>query len=242
MEKRLLAAGIKEDARIISSSLSNLQELGYIVVDLTSLNCIVSIPTHMRQDALRVVYPGSLVEPKVTMEDQIPKVYDSTPIFAAEAEKEIHGDLSEYYFCAKKNHRDYVVCFVFNNGVLKYRIVLGSLKDFGSLISQALKEIDNLFGKEKFSKADLVHKLPDKIVRNRQPIKAITEYLCHENYLVRLDGSNFQRTGKVNKVDTLDEIEYYHKIEEKKTKNLHTITGYFGKYAYSDEDGLYPIY
>lgn len=241
MEKRLLVAGIKEDEKTINSALFHLQELGYIVVDLTSSNCIVSIPTHMVQDAFRIVYPGSLVEPQVVIEDQIPKAYDNTPIFTADAEKEIHGELSKYWFCAKKNRPDYVTCFVFNNGVLKYRIVLGSLKDFGSLISQALIGIDNLFGKERFSKADLARKLPHKIVRNRQPIKAITEYLCRENYLVRLDGSNFQRTGKIHKVDTLDEIGYYRKEECKAVVRFNFTMG-GARYAYSDEDGLYPIF
>jgi hypothetical protein len=239
MEKRRLEAGIRDDKKTLNDALTHLRELGYIVLDLTSVNCIISIPTHMRKDAFRIVYPGFLTDSEVAMEDQIPKGYDSTPIFTAEAEKEIHREISEYWFCAKKSQPDYVACFVFNNGILKYRITLGSLKDFGSLISQALREIDNLFGKERFSKADLVHKLPHDIVRNRQPIKAITEYLCREKYLVRRDGSNFQRTGKMHKVDTLDEIEYYRKMEDRNHQGI-TTTGI--KYFYTDEEGLYPTF
>lgn len=241
MEKRRLEAGIREEKKTITDALTHLQTLGYIVLDLTSSNYIISIPAHMRKDAFRIIYPGFLVDSEVAMEDQIPKGYDSTPVFTAEAEKEIHGEISEYWFCAKKNRPDYIACFVFNNGLLKYRIMLGSLKDFGSLITQALSEIDDLLGKEMFSKADLAHKLPPKIVRNRQPIKAVTEYLCRENYLVRLDGSNYQRTGKVHKVDTLDEIEYYRKIEERKADNRQSIDTVGIRYGYTDEEGLYPI-
>jgi hypothetical protein len=240
MEKRRVEAGIREESKTISDALTHLQGLGYVVLDLTSSNCIISIPTHMRKDAFRIIYPGFLVDSEVAMEDQIPEHYDNTPIFAAEAEKEIHREISEYWFCAKKSRPDYVACFVFNNGLLKYRIALGSLKDFGSLVSQALREIDNLFGKERFSKADLAHKLPHRIVRNRQPIKAVTEYLCRENYLIRLDGSNFQRTGKIHKIDTLDEIEYYRKIGERKTYNRQSIDTVGIRYGYTDEEGLYP--
>jgi len=75
-----------------------------------------------------------------------------------------------------------------------------------------------------------------KIVRKRQPIKAFTEYLCRENNLVRLGGSNFQRTGKIHQVDALDEIQYYRKIEQYEDYNRQSIGT---RYGFTDEERSY---
>ena len=122
----------------------------------------------------------------------------------------INGRVSEYWICNKKKDKYNVTCFIINKNGISGRVPLGSLFDAGSKISQSLKWIDETYKGNPFLKSDLVHRMPEELVGNRQPIKAITEYLIHENYLVRLSGSKFQRTGKVHQVDTLDEIRLLH--------------------------------
>ncbi len=236
MERKQLVAGIRESPSKISSTINHLRELGYIVLDLTSTSCIVTIPNYMRADAFNVVYPGSRASNESPIEDQIPAEHTKIPILKSKGEKVIHKRSSEYWFCSKVNQPDYITCFVFNEGLLSQTIHLGSTSNFGSLVSQALREIDNLFGTSKFKKADLAHKLSPTIVGNRRPIKALTEYLCHEKYLVRLDKKNqFQRTGKLHKVDVLDEISFYKQKNE--TAVMTTQGG--RKYFYTEEEGLY---
>lgn len=238
MDRRDLAEGIPVTSTDIANALSRLRELGYIVVDLTSSSCVVSVPEHMRKDAFKLVFPGTLVPHTTPMEEQIPAGYNTTPLFTAKGEKTIKDANAEYWFCSKANQPDTIVCFIFMKGELKQRINLGSLSDFASLASQALRNIDNIFEKRVFLKKDLVHRLPHEIVGNRQPIKAITEYLCHENYLVRMEGSKFQRTGKIHNVSAIDEIAFSRKEEKPEFARFQSLNGTF---AYTDEDGLYPV-
>jgi hypothetical protein len=237
MDKRDLTDGIPESSTDISNALARLRELGYVIIDLTSSNCVVSVPEHMRKDVFKIVFPGSIGQEEIPMEDQIPEEYDKIPLFKAKGEKTIKDANAEYWFCPKTSERDYVTCFIFMRGILTHRVNLGSLADFGSLVSQALRNIDNLFEKRPFLKSDLVHRLPHDIVGNRQPIKAITEYLCYEKYLVRMDGSKFQRTGKIHVVSVIDEIAFSKKEEKPGPLVFQSSNGAFGY----DDDGLYPI-
>lgn len=235
MPKRSLVKGIKESASKISAAIYHLRELGYVVVDLTSANVIVSIPNYMRKDAFKAVYPDTQSTQEIPFEDQIPVEYNKKPLFKSKGEKEIHRKVSEYWFCSKINQPDYVTCFVFHAGVLTQTIHLGSATNFGSLVSQAIRAIDGIFAKNIFKKSDLVHKLKPEIVGNRRPIKAITEYLVHEKYLVRLEKKNyFQRTGKQHKVETLDEINYYRQRSEPAVMSAGK-----SRYFYTEEEGLY---
>jgi len=235
MPKRLLVAGIKDSPAKISAAICHLRELGYIVVDLVSADVIVTIPNYMRADAFKAVYPGSQPTQDVPYEDQIPSEYNKKPLLTAKGEKEIHHKVSEYWFCSKVAQPDYVTCFVFHDGDLTQTIHLGSLSNFGSLVSQALRHIDNLFGTNAFKKSDIVHKLPPEIVGNRRPVKAITEYLVYAKYLLALEKKNhFQRTGKPHKVDTLDEINYYKEKAEAAVMNAGG-----QRYYYTEEEGLY---
>lgn len=235
MERRTLVKGIKDSPARISASISHLRELGYIVIDLTTSACIITVPAYMRADAFKAVYPGSPVPKEVPIEDLIPAEYNKTPLFTSKGEKEIHKLKSDYWFCSKLNQPDYITCFVFNDGELSQTIHLGSVTNFGSLVSQALREIDGTFGQKPFKKSDLAHMPRPDIVGNRRPIKAITEYLIYEKFLIRLEKKNhFQRTGKPHKVDTLDEIKYYTQKNEAATMN----TG-MGRFYYTEEEGLY---
>jgi hypothetical protein len=237
MDRKDLVNGIPESPADIGKALSHLGDLGYTVVDLTSSGCVVSVPEHMRQDTFKIVFPGSLTQEETPIEDQIPKGFNNTPLFTAKGEKTIKAANADYWFCSRTNEPDFIVCFVFMRGVLTHSINLGSLSDFGSLISQALRKIDDIFESKPFLKSDLVHRLPHEVVGNRQPIKAITEYLCYEKYLVRMVGSKFQRTGKMHKVSTIDEIAFY-RNEKHQSAKINTTSGLF---AYTDENGLYPV-
>ena len=236
MGKQDLVNGFPDDKKTdVSKAISHLQELGYFTMDLITDNCIISIPEFMVPDALKIVNPEKIIlQTEIPKEDLIPKNYSNRPIFIAKGEKLVNGRVSEYWFCSKKKDKFNVTCFVFNKDGISGRIPLGSIFDIESKISQVLKWIDERYKKNPFLKSDLAHNLPEELAGNRQPIKAMTEYLIHENYLVRLSGSKFQRTGKVHQVDTLDEIRLLHEP----TKPAVMTTN--GKEAYfTEEEGLY---
>lgn len=236
MGKQELIDGFPDDKKAdVSKAILHLQELGYFTIDLTTNNCVVSIPEFMVQDALKRLNPEKILQQlEIPKEDLISRNYSNRPIFITKGEKLINGRVSEYWFCNKKKDKHNVTCFVFNKNGISGRIPLGSLFDVESKISQALKWIDERYKKNPFLKLDLAHNMPEELSGNRQPIKAITEYLVHENYLVRLSGSKFQRTGKVHQVDTLDEIRLLH---EPSKPDVMAVNG--KKAYYTEEEGLY---
>lgn len=236
MEKQQLIDGFPDSKREeVSKAILRLRDLGYVTVDLTAESCIVSIPTFMIDAASKIVMPNLVTRQSTKpKEELVPKTYSNKPILITTGEKEINGRVSEYWLCNKKKDKHHISCFIFNKDGLSGRINLGSLFNVDSKISKALKWIDEHYGKNPFLKLELAHNLPEDIRGNRQPIKAITEYLIHEKYLVRLTGSKFQRTGKVHQVDTLDEIKLLHEPSKPAVMNFH------GKQAYyTDEEGLY---
>ena len=62
MSKQKLVEGFPDDKTLeVSKAISHLQELGYVTIDLTSNNCVVSIPTFMVEDVLRIVNPDKII-------------------------------------------------------------------------------------------------------------------------------------------------------------------------------------
>ena len=157
-------------------------------------------------------------------------------------EKKIHGKVSRYVFCHTYTDSYDVTCFVINYKGDIHPIHLGSVFDPTSKISTFLKEIDTKFKNVLFTREDLKTNLPRRLIQNNQPTKAAVEYLCHENFLIRYDyissrWSKFERTGKVHPITLIDEvIASTHDISKPITA---TMNG--GKYAYHEEDGVYPV-
>lgn len=236
MGKQKLIQGFPDSKKDeVAKGILHLQELGYVTVDLTTNNCVVSIPNFMVPDALKIVDPEHIINHSDTpKENLVPQSYNNKPILITKGEKLINGRVSEYWFCTKKKNKFHVTCFIFNQNGMSGRIHLGSIFDVESKVSQTLKWIDKRYKKNPFLKSDLAHNLPEEIAGNRQPIKAITEYLILEKYLVRLSGSKFQRTGKIHQIDTLDEIKLLHEPTKPAVMKMNNKDAY-----YTEEDGLY---
>lgn len=174
------------------------------------------------------------------VEELIPKKY-SVPFLISEGEKLVHGKVSTYAFCHTSTDPDDVTCFVINYKRNIKSIHLGSVFDPNSMISLFLKEIDAKFKNILFTREDLKTNLPKKLIQNNQPTKAVVEYLCHKNFLIRHDynlsrWSKFERTGKLHPITTIGEIIALHESKPHMEMNL---SG--KKYGYHEDDGLYPI-
>ena len=135
-----------------------------------------------------------------------------------------------------------ITCFVINQKEDIHPIHLGSIYDPKSKISQFLKEIDSRYPHSLFTREDLKINLPKKLIQNNQPTKAAVEYLCHSKFLIRNDyvtsrWSKFERTGKKHPITLIDEIV----ASSHDTTKPMTATTNGIKYAYHEEDGLYPV-
>jgi hypothetical protein len=190
----------------------------------------------MNRDAIKNVSPLCKDYSKA-IEELIPKKYTSQ-FLITKGEHDSRYGLAKYVFCAKKKNTDDITCLVVKNS--KYASIhLGSIYDKESLVSRFLDHVDTKLGKNEFTKEYLQTILPKDIVRNRQPLKALTDYLCHISFLKRIEypaSTKFMRTGKTREVTTLDKS-----IPFISPQQTITMTSPFGKYAYSEEDGLYAI-
>jgi len=189
-------------------ALLRLIQLRYVTLKYVGEKCIVVLPKIMEEEALRIVEPDFKIQNANTPRGElIPRDYVAEPFHKFYGEKEIHKAVSEYWLCHKKKDKDFVGCFIFNADGTRSSIAIGRLADANSLVSKYLEEIDRIFQGRVFAKSELAHKLPRCLVRNRQPIKAVTEYLVIEGYLERIEGtSKFKRTNKIHVVDSLDQL------------------------------------
>ncbi len=224
----------------VLAAIASLQTLRFVMQDYSENGITITLVDSRRQDALREVSSIYLPDPsQIPIEEHIPKKY-SSPFHIAEGEHLVNNAVSKYVFCASKKNGEDITCFIINSNGSKRGIHLGNVHDSESLVSNFLREIDSKFPNVLFSKEDLKRNLPKELVGNNQPTKAVTEYLCFEKYLIRHgyvdDTSKFERTGKPHSIDTLDEILALH---EKTEPIKASING--AKYAYHEDDGLYPI-
>lgn len=243
IDKDTLLNGYPDDHRSnIIRSLCILQDLGYIYINIIDNSVTLSqIRVH---DAFKIVNPSSKFNNSVLSKSEyIPKQYLNQPFLISKGEKEIKGKVSEYWFCKNRRDEESITCFVFNQQGITLSITLGKLSDGNSFISRGLRAIDGIFGgSDYFTKSDLTHKLPFEIVGNRQPIKAITEYLCYEKYLVKIDKSKFRRTGKRHLFTIIENKNLLKFIENSdKIKDI-TFNFQGTKYNFTEEFGLYPTF
>ncbi len=101
-------------------------------------------------------------------------------IHEAKAAKMIRGALGRYVYYKKEETLEYLAV-VISSTYNQRKINLGSLNDFGSTISTVLNKIP----KKQFYKAELNTILPNRIVENRQPIKAVLDILEYEGFITK---------------------------------------------------------
>ncbi|MGI0080957.1 MAG: hypothetical protein ACRECH_15210 [Nitrososphaerales archaeon] len=111
------------------------------------------------------------------------------------AAKMIKGVRGKYYHYRNKNSGE-IISYMVGANPKPYRIFLGSIKDPDSKLRQVLKELPDVA----FRKAELVHRLPQSIVENRQPIKAALDILEKEDYVKSISkkgiSEEYVRTSK----------------------------------------------
>jgi hypothetical protein len=115
--------------------------------------------------------------------------------FETMAAKVIKGIRGRYYHFRNKNTGD-MISYNIGAGAKPYRIVLGNIRDPQSKLRVVLEQLPD----RPFRKSELVHRLPQNIVENRQPIKAALDVLEKEGY-VKLVGKSgiseeYLRTNK----------------------------------------------
>ena len=222
------------------AAISSLQSLGFIMQDYSDDSIIITLVETRKEDALKEVSEIYLKDAsQIPIEQHLPK-HVTKPFHISKGEHLVNNAVSNYVFCSSKKDEEDAFCFIINASGVKRGMHLGNIHDSRSLASKFLSEIDLKFKNVLFTKEDLKRNLPKDLVGNNQPTKAVSEYLCYEKYLIRhnyADGtSKFERTGKPHLIDSLDETLELHEPVEPITA---TIDG--GKYAYTEEDGYYPI-
>ena len=112
------------------------------------------------------------------------------------AAKVIKGVRGKYYHFKNKSSGD-IISYNVGAATKPTRIVLGNIKDPESKLRQVLLQLPNVA----FRKAELVHKLPQSIVENRQPIKAALDILEKEGYVKAISkkgiSEEYVRTSKL---------------------------------------------
>ena len=119
-------------------------------------------------------------------------------IFSQKSSKEVLGVRGNYLYYKNKD-QDWI-CYIVARSNRPTKITLGNFADPQSPLRIVWDAIPNSI----FHKAQLNEILPQRLVENRQPIKAVIDVLEHEGYL--------KKTGK--KIKTAEE---YEKIASKKT-------------------------
>jgi len=222
----------------ILKSVRRLQNLDYISENMTSEGVVICLQKDKKKDALGMVSSIYIHDPSQDpIHELIPKNYRI--LETKNAEHKQNGGFGTYAICYNKKDKHDIKCFVRNTkGELK-GIKLGSIYDPDSPISNWIKEMDKIFPNVPFTKEDVKNKFPIKLRQNNQPTKAVIEYLCLTNFLIRIDDidgpSKYQRTGKKLPITTLDEILMLHETKPIKM----CFNG--GQYAYHEEDGLYAV-
>ncbi|HZW56531.1 MAG TPA: hypothetical protein VFF30_09605 [Nitrososphaerales archaeon] len=137
---------------------------------------------------LEVGLDGALVMNLVPIEGQngnneldrikklLPESFDF--YFETSASKVIKGVRGKYFHFRNRNNGD-IISYNIGAGAKPYRIVLGNIRDPQSKLRVVLEQLPD----RPFKKSELVHRLPQNIVENRQPIKAALDVLEKEGYV-----------------------------------------------------------
>jgi hypothetical protein len=158
--------------------------------EMVSLN-----PCHFK-DIRLLLNPRTPVEvkDKPPVEYSYDSEYDIQPFHTAYGAKEIGGRCGLYSY--HKNHSDgKIIVYIIVDEEKRGTIKLGSFSDKNSLLSKAVRKIDEKYRAKQFSKADL-GSLGKDIEGNRQPPKAIIDMLLYYKYIVCKGNKYYERTEK----------------------------------------------
>lgn len=131
-----------------------------------------------------------------------PKDYEF--IFQKKSSKEVLGVRGTYLYY--KNKEDDWICYIIARSSKPTKIKLGSL----SKPKSALAIVYNSLPKIDFYKAQLNEYLPNRIIENRQPIRAVMDVLEHEEFLV-----NTGKKHRGSELFTKIIPKKYHKTQKK---------------------------
>jgi len=110
---------------------------------------------------------------------EVPKGY--TYKFKELSEKEVRGFKSTYIYYKNKTG-DYLCYIMGRDRKPTTRMKLGNIKDPKSHLCKALMKLPD----KEFHKAGLNKILPERLVENRQPVKAIIDILLHEKKIEKI--------------------------------------------------------
>jgi hypothetical protein len=135
------------------------------------------------------------VKDKPPLEYSYDSAYEKQPFYKAKGDKRVRGKYGIYSYHKNRFDETSLIAFVIVDGEKKGSIKLGSFFDKNSLLSKALKRIDEKYGTQQFSKADLAS-LRKGIEGNRQPPKAIIDMLLYHGYILCKGNKYYERTEK----------------------------------------------
>ena len=159
--------------------------------ELVSLN-----PTQI-QEVRQLLNPRTpdAVKDKPPVEYSYDSKYEQRPFHKTKGDKRVRGTYGIYSY--HKNHSDptILIAYIIVDGERRGTIKLGSFFDKNSLLSNAIKKIDEKYWFRQFSKADL-RSLGRDIEGNRQPPKAIIDMLLYHGYIAQMENRYYERTEK----------------------------------------------
>lgn len=222
----------------VLKAVRRLQSLGYIHEEISSEGVVIKLNENMKKEALQMVSSIYIPDPSQDpIEEIVPKTHKILKIINAEHKQ--NGGLGKYVICCNKKDKYDIRCYIRNTKGKVGSVHVGSIYEPNSLVVRFTEKIDEVFPNSFFTKEDVKNEFPTELRGNNQPTKAVIEYLCYEKFLIRMNyakgPSKYQRTGKKIPITTLDEILVLH------DKQPMTMTFNGGRYAYTEEDGLYPI-
>lgn len=199
-EARYVSEFPKSERPAVRAAIDNLVKKGLVRTRLAGGQGIIEIVKGMEGDAKRIANTiGAVGAADESILGLIPGGY-AEPFHISKGGHRVRGHVSTYVYCRSIEDDNDVSCFVVGSQDRVSRIHLGSLADSSSLVSRFLDKIDEAFGTRRFTKEEMKSFGPD-LVGNNQPTKAVVDYLCHEDFLVKSEYEKgppkFERTDKV---------------------------------------------
>lgn len=157
---------------------------------------LVSLNSGNIRDVRQFLDPGipENTKDKPPIEDSINSRYDKRPFHFAYGDKTVRGINAKYSYHKNLSDPTTIIAYVIVDGEIKNVIDLGSFNK-ESLLSKAIRRIDEKYGGRLFTKAD-VYSLGKDIEGNRQQPKAVIDMLLFYGYIIQTQKRYYQRTNK----------------------------------------------
>src|SRR5439155_17937952 len=135
------------------------------------------------------------VKDKPPVEYSYDSKYEQQPFHKTKGDKRVRGTYGIYSYHKNLFDPTILIAYIIIDGERRGTIKLGSFFDKNSLLSNAIKKIDEKYWFRQFSKADL-RSLGRDIEGNRQPPKAIIDMLLYHGYIVLKGDKYYERTER----------------------------------------------